>query len=298
MPETETRIAVGMRAALTGVLANAVLAAVKVVSGVVGNSYALVADGIESTTDIVSSVIVWGGLKIAAVPPDADHPYGHGKAEPLAGAVVALALFGAAIAIAIESVREIRLPHHAPAPFTLAVLLGVVVVKELLFRYVNLTGTAIQSTAVKGDAWHHRSDAITSAAAAIGITIALAGGRGYESADDWAALAACVVIVFNGWRILRASLAEIMDTAPPHEVEEAVRREAKEVPGVVDIEKCRVRKSGLAYLVDIHVEVDGDISVRGGHAIAHAVKDQLLRRPELNVLDALVHIEPARNGKR
>jgi cation diffusion facilitator family transporter len=291
------RGAAGIRAAVRGVVANALLAAAKIVSGVAGNSYALIADGIESTTDILSSLIVWGGLRIASKPPDRDHPYGHGKAEPLAGAVVALALFGAAIGIAIQSVREILVPHHAPAPFTLAVLVGVVVTKELLFRHVSGVGDEIESTAVRADAWHHRSDALTSAAAFVGISVALVFGKGYESADDWAALAACLVIAWNGSVILRQSLAEVMDAAPPPELERAVREAAAGVAGVVAIEKCRIRKSGLASFVDIHVEVNGDLPVRRGHEIAHGVKDALLGRADLKVIDVLVHIEPAGEAK-
>ena len=196
----------GLMAAGVGMAVNIVLAIVKIVTGIVGNSYALIADGIESTTDIVSSLVVWTGLKISSLPADEDHPYGHGKAESIAGMVVALALLAAAVFIAIQSVREIITPHHAPAWFTLLVLALVIGTKETLYRFVFKVGDELTSTAVKGDAWHHRSDAITSAAAFIGISIALIGGKGYESADDWAALLACAVILFNGYRIFRAAL--------------------------------------------------------------------------------------------
>src|SRR5262245_37560680 len=184
----------GMRATLWSVLINTILALIKIISGLIGNSYALIADGIESTLDIFSTTVVWGGLKIAARPPDKNHPFGHGKAEPLAALVVSLALLGTAFGLALQSVREILTPHHAPAAFTLFVLIGVIVTKEILFRFIFKVGEDIRSTAVKGDAWHHRSDAITSAAAMVGISIALLAGEGYESADDWAALLACGVI--------------------------------------------------------------------------------------------------------
>jgi cation diffusion facilitator family transporter len=272
---------------------NTILALIKVVSGVIGNSYALIADGIESTLDIFSTTIVWGGLKIAARPPDKNHPFGHGKAEPLAALVVSLALLGTALGLAIQSVREILTPHHAPAAFTLFVLIGVIVTKEILFRFIFKTGENIHSTAVQGDAWHHRSDAITSAAAFVGISIALLAGKGYESADDWAALLACGVIGWTGWRLLRAAIAEVMDAAPQPELQAQIRAIAKALPGVVDIEKLRARKSGLSYLVDIHVIVDGEISVAAGHEVAHAVKDHLLEA-ELKISDVSVHIEPAR----
>lgn len=279
-------------AAGVGLAANLMLAIVKIVTGIVGNSYALIADGIESTADIVSSLVVWTGLKISSLPPDTNHPYGHGKAEPIAGLVVALALVGAAVFIAVQSLREIITPHHAPAWFTLLVLALVIVIKETLFRYVFRVGDELTSTAVRGDAWHHRSDALTSAAAFVGISIALIGGEGYESADDWAALLACGVIAFNGWRIFRVALGEVMDAAVPPPVQQQVRDLASGVPGVVRIEKCHVRKSGLGLLVEVHIEVDGELSVRQGHEIAHRVSDQL-KAGALSVQHVMVHVEPA-----
>ncbi|GMU23394.1 MAG: cation efflux system protein [Phycisphaerae bacterium] len=282
----------GRKTVLLGVLVNALLAGIKAAAGVIGHSYALVADAIESAADIATSLIVWGGLRIAATPPDAEHPYGHGKAEPLAAMVVALALLAAAITIAHHSVLEILTPHHAPAPFTLGVLIGVIAVKEGLFRFVLHVGIDIESTAVKSDAWHHRSDAFTSAAAFVGISIALIGGEGWEAADDWAALVAAGVIAFNAYRLFRPALAEVMDTAPPAHLEAEIREAAVGVAGVVNLEKCFVRKMGFDYYVDIHVEVDGDLSVRRGHEIAHHVKEAI-QHANARVSDVLVHIEPA-----
>lgn len=282
----------GMRSTVRGILTNTVLAATKGVAGVLGNSYALIADAVESTTDIASSLIIWTGLKISGIPPDADHPYGHGKAEPLAATVVAMALFAAAAGIAIESIREISTPHHAPAPFTLVVLLLVVAVKEWLFRYVFRVGESIRSTAVISDAWHHRSDAITSAAAFVGISAALIGGEGYESADDWAALFAAGIIVVNAVRILRPAIWEVMDRAPGPDIELAVRETAARVRGVVGLDKCFVRKMGISYYVDLHVTVDGRLTVLEGHNIARDVKKELLTsHPE--IADVLIHIEPS-----
>lgn len=279
------------RISLVSVIVNPVLALIKILAGVAGNSYALIADGVESFADVFSSIVVWKALRVSVKPADAEHPYGHGKAESLAGVVVAGALLAAALLLAAQSVQEIITPHHAPAPFTLFVLLAVVVVKEALFRVMWRAGDRIGSTALRSDAWHHRSDALTSAAAFVGIAIALIGGAGYESADDWAALAACGVIAFNGARLLRPAIAEIMDTSVPESVEKRVRAVASTVPGVRAIEKCRVRKSGLALLMDIHVVVDGEITVRDGHTIAHLVQDRLLES-ELPVQDVVVHIEP------
>jgi cation diffusion facilitator family transporter len=282
----------GLMAAGIGMAVNVVLAILKIVTGIMGNSYALIADGIESTADIVSSLVVWTGLKISSLPPDDDHPFGHGKAESIAGIVVALALLAAAVFIGIQSAREIITPHHAPEWFTLLVLALVIATKETLFRFVFKVGDELTSIAVKGDAWHHRSDAITSAAAFVGISIALIGGKGYESADDWAALFACAVILFNGFCIFRAALGEIMDAAVPNPIQKHIRELASFVPGVVQIEKCRIRKSGLGLFVDIHVVVDGDLTVRRGHEIAHEVSRQL-KASHLSVQDVVVHVEPA-----
>jgi cation diffusion facilitator family transporter len=277
---------------MIGVLVNVLLAAIKGTAGFLGNSYALMADAIESTTDIASSLIVFAGLKISALPPDSDHPYGHGKAEPIAAIVVSLTLIVAAAVIAVESLREIHLPHHAPAPFTLGVLVVVVVTKETLFRFVYKVGESVNSVAVKGDAWHHRSDAITSAAAFAGISVSLLGGPGYESADDWAALFASSVIAFNAFRILRPAINEVMDAAPSSEIEAAIRGAAGHVEGVVALEKCLIRKMGFSYYVDLHVTVDGSIPVRQGHDIARLVKSAI-RRSNPSVAEVLVHIEPS-----
>jgi len=281
----------GIRSTLIGVLANALLAAVKAIAGVLGNSYALIADAVESTSDIASSLVVLGGLKIASVPPDENHPYGHGKAEPLAAMIVAVALLTAAVGIAIQCIREIAVPHHAPAPFTLIVLVLVVAIKESLFRFAFKVGERVQSTAVRTDAWHHRSDAITSSAAFIGISIALVGGEGYESADDWAALFASCIIAYNAYRFLVPAIREIMDAAPPPGIETHVREVASRVEGVVELEKCFVRKMGLEYYVDLHVIVDGGVSVRRGHEVAHNVKDAI-KNSDPKISDVMVHIEP------
>jgi cation diffusion facilitator family transporter len=267
-------------------------ASVKIVTGVVGHAYVLIADGIESALDVGGSIVIWGGLTVAARPPDKTHPYGHGKAEPLAALLVALCVLAAAIGLAVESVREILMPHHGPAPFTLGVLVVVIVIKEILFRYVNRVGQNLGSTAVQTDAWHHRSDALTSAAAFIGISVALIGGERWQSADDWAALFACAVIAANGVRLALPAFHEIMDTAPSAKIVKAICSVASSVPGVVDVEKCHARKMGLDYYVDLHVGVDGNISVHEGHEIAHRVKSAI-RKGDSRVADVLVHIEPA-----
>ncbi len=281
----------GLRSTLKGVVSNVFLAIIKILSGIIGHSYALIADGIESLLDVFSSIIVLAGIKIAATPADEHHHYGHGKAESLAAMVVSIALLAAAMGLAIQSVREINEPHHAPAPFTLVVLLLVILIKELLFRYVDEVGDEIESSAVKADAWHHRSDAITSVAAFIGISIALLFGKGYEMADDWAALVACGIIAFNGYRLLRISIVDIMDEVPSPEVEANILKIAGDIEGVMEIETCRLRKSGFGYFIDMHIEVDENLSVRAGHEIAHTVKDTLMSEYP-NIFDVMVHVEP------
>lgn len=289
--KTARKLKTGARLALIGVLINLVLAAVKISAGVFGHTYALIADGIESLLDIGSSLVLFWGLKFAAQPPDETHPYGHGKAEPIATMVVALGVLTAALGLAVESVREILTPHHSPAPFTLIILIVVVAIKETLFRKVLQAGEQAGSSAVQADAWHHRSDALTSIAAFIGITIAVIGGEKWVTADDWAALAACALISYNGIRLFRPALDELMDTAPSQELQDEVRGVAAKVAGVLDIEKCRIRKMGLEFYVDIHIGVQETITVRAGHDIAHAVKDAIREENE-KIADVLVHIEP------
>lgn len=284
----------GARIALFGVTINIFLAAAKILAGLFGHAYVLIADGIESSLDVGGSIVIWGGLTVAARPPDATHPYGHGKAEPIAALVVAVGVLAAALGLAIQSVREIFLPHHAPAPWTLVVLIVVVIVKECLYRYVIRFGQKMESTAVKTDAWHHRSDAITSIAAFVGISVALIGGEAWRSADDWAALFACAVIGTNGYRLLRPALFEIMDTAPHGKFIKSIREVARSVPGVIEVEKCRARKMGLDFYIDLHVGVDGNMSVHEGHEIAHRVKSAI-QQSDPRVADVLVHIEPAKN---
>ncbi|MEP0859923.1 MAG: cation transporter [Ignavibacterium sp.] len=282
----------GIRTTILGIITSILLAAIKAIAGIMGNSYALVADAIESASDVFTSIIVLAGLRIAQLPPDQKHPYGHGKAEPFAGIVVAIALFVAAIIIITQSIHEIITPHHAPAPFTLIVLVVVVLTKELLFRYIIKVGTDVNSVAVKNDAWHHRSDAITSGAAFIGISIALIGGEGYEQADDFAALFASGVIIFNAYRLLRPALDEIMDAAPSKEINQEIINATNSVDGVIATDKCYVRKMGLDYFIDIHIIVDGNLTVHDGHEIAHNVKDYLKSTfPQIS--NVLVHVEPA-----
>jgi cation diffusion facilitator family transporter len=281
----------GMKSTLLGILLNSGLALAKCAAGLFGNSFALVADGLESLTDVVSGVVVYYGLKIAAKPPDADHPYGHGKAEPIAAVVVSLALIAAALGIIYEGIREIISPHGAPKPYTLVVLAGVLVIKELLFRHVASVGESIGSIAVKTDAWHHRSDALTSGFAFMGISIALLGGPGWEAADGWAAICAAFVILYNAWKQLRPAVREIADIAPDANTEARVRTIAVRVPGILGLDKCFVRKMGFNFYVDLHIVVKGEMTVREGHLLSHKVEDEI-RTGLPQVVEVLVHVEP------
>lgn len=285
-----------MRVAQAGLIINAGLAAAKLVAGIAGNAYVLVADAVESTADLLGSIVVWGGLRVSARPADDDHPYGHGKAEALAGSVVAVMMLAAAVGIAIEAVRHIRTPHVPPAPWTLAVLVVVVIVKWLLARRVEAVGADIGSTAVRADAWHHLSDAITSAAAFVGIAVALWGsrtGRGHAwaAADDWAALVAAGIIAYNATTLLRRAVDDLMDRMPGDEVTAPVRRIAQGVGGVLAIEKLYVRKAGLGYRVTIHVQADPKMTLDDAHALGHRVQDAI-HDGEPRVTAVLVHMEP------
>lgn len=280
-----------IKASYFSIVGNALLAIVKAITGIFGNSYALIADAIESTTDVFASLLVLFGLKYSARPADENHPYGHGKAEPLVTFAIVGFLIMSATIIAYESVRHIRTPHEVPEPYTLLVLGGIVLIKEIFYRFVSRKSDETKSTSLKADAWHHRSDAITSLMAFIGISVALLMGKGYENADDWAALFASGFILYNAYLILRPALGEIMDENVYDELVEEVRVISLKVPGVLGTEKCFVRKTGMTFHIDLHVIVNGDLSVKKGHDIAHDLKNRILEElPE--VADILIHIEP------
>jgi cation diffusion facilitator family transporter len=288
-PTTEQIVEVGLRSSLLGIVINLTLAMVKCLTGIFGHSFALLADGVESFLDVISSSVVYWGLRLAIKPPDRDHPYGHGKADPIAAAVVGVAMIAAAIGIAAESINLIRTPHKLPHVYTLWVLVCVLPIKALLSRYVSGVSQKLESSALRGDAWHHLSDAIVSGFAFVGISAAL--WTGDPTADDWAALCAAPIILLGGWQQLRRPVAELLDTAPGPELEEHVRSVATAVPGVFGVEKCFVRKVGFRYYVDLHVVVRGELTVREGHLIAHAVADQV-REQVTKIAEVLVHIEP------
>jgi cation diffusion facilitator family transporter len=288
----DDRITVAQRPIQVGLGTNLALAAVKLVAGVFGHSYALIADAAESGADVLTSMAFLFGLAYAAKPADSDHPHGHGKAEPLAAAAVALALFAAAGWIARDSAQLIVTPHPLPAPFTLVVVIAVLIAKEMLFRYVNRVGERVDSTAVKADAIHQRTDVFVSGAALVGISVALIGGKGFESADDWAALFASAIIVYNGFTMLSGAVGELLDKEAPPELLEQVRALASEMPDVMGTHRCHVRKMGMDLVVELDVLVNGGTSVDRAHEVAHAVQDHI-RAKMPAVRRVLVHIEPA-----
>lgn len=280
-----------LQAVFFGLIINCILAVVKIITGLIGHSYALIADGIESTLDVFSSLIVYSGIKIGSQPPDRDHPFGHGKAEGLAALIVAGSLLLGACIIAVQSIKAILNPHTRPEPFTLIILIVVIIIKEILFRRLTAIGRTNHSLSVQVDAWHHRSDAITSFAALVGISLSLTGIQSFQSADNWAALLASIIIGFNGVLMLKNAVAEIMDAAPDPTIESVIRLAALSVSGVLGIEKCRVRKSGMQYFVELHVEVNPQMTVEKSHQLGHAVKDKLINSP-VPLADVVVHIEP------
>ena len=280
-----------VKATYFSIVGNISLAIVKGLAGFFGNSYALIADAIESTTDIFASFLVLFGIKYSNKPADENHPYGHGRAEPLITFLVVGFLITSATIIAYESINNIGTPHQLPKSWTLFVLGAIIIWKEFSFRLVMKRSEETKSSSLKADAWHHRSDAITSVAAFIGISIALIMGKGYESADDWAALFASGFILYNSYLIFRPALGEIMDEHLYDDLIDDIRRVSSTVDGIIDTEKCFIRKSGMKYHVDLHAIVDANISVKEGHELAHKLKDTL-QEEIFELGQVLIHIEP------
>ena len=291
MKEQITTEQKAVKTTYVSILGNAGLAVVKGLTGYFGNSYALIADAIESTSDIFSSLLVLFGIKYASRPADKNHPYGHGRAEPLITFLVVGFLIASAIIIGYQSIQNLQTPHELPKSYTLIVLGVIIIIKETFYRIVSKRSKETNSSSLKADAWHHRADAITSLTAFIGISIALIFGKGYESADDWAALIASLIIIYNAYHVFRPALGEIMDEQLYDDLIADIRRVSKDVEGVIDTEKCLVRKTGMTFHVDLHVLVNSTITVKEGHDIAHILKEHLMKvLPQ--VADVLIHIEP------
>lgn len=280
-----------IRTTYFSIIGNTCLAIIKGLAGFFGNSYALIADAIESTTDIFSSVLVLLGFKYAQRPADENHPYGHGKIEPLITFMVVAFLVTSATIIAYESIKNIQTEHKAPEWWTLLVLGAIIIWKEISYRVVIKKSKELKSSSLKADAWHHRSDAITSVMAFTGISIALIFGEGFETADDWAALVASIFILYNSYLIFRPALGEVMDEHLYEDLKEEIKSESLKVKGVLGTEKCYIRKAGMQFHIDLHAIVSGTISVKEGHYISHQLKDHLQNKIE-NLGQVLIHIEP------
>lgn len=280
-----------LKTIIHSILLSTVLALGKFVAGWWGNSFALIADAIESASDVLSSFIVFLGLKVANLPSDKNHPFGHGKVEPLVTFVVVAVLCTSSVVIAGKAIQNIQTPDQPPLPFTLIVLAVIILLKEASYRYVISKGEEMDSSSLKADAWHHRSDALTSLAAFVGICVALVGGEGYESADDWAALFASAVILYNAYKIFRPALGELLDEQKYDELISHIKQLSLQVEGVENTEKCYIRKFGMYYYVDIHVRVYRLLTVEQGHDIAHALK-AFLQKHYPQIQDVFTHIEP------
>lgn len=286
-----SRETIAIKTSYFSIISNTLLAILKWITGYFGNSYALIADAIESTTDIFSSVLVLFGIKYSNKPADKNHPYGHGRIEPLVTFLVVGFLVTSAIVIASRSIHYIQTPHELPKTYTLVVLITIIIWKEISYRIVVKKSKETKSTSLRADAWHHRSDALTSLAALVGIAVALILGKGYESADDFAALLASMFILYNSYKIFRPALSELMDETQDDKLIEDMRQISKKIPGILDTEKCFVRKIGMKFHVDLHITVNSKISVQEGHTISHALKDKIMEEiPEIS--NVLIHVEP------
>lgn len=279
------------RAAIVGVVANLGLGVIKLVGGLVGQSFALIADAVNSLGDVVTSLVVLFALRVAQRPADAEHPYGHTRAEAIAGSNLALLVIVSALLVGWEAVQRLTVPHDLPPVWTLWIAAANVVIKEGLYRYKVNVGRKTGSSALIANAWDHRSDAFCSLAVLIGLGIVRWGGPSWIGADEVSALVVVTAIVLSGANLFRSSASELMDSQADEQLVREIRQAAEAVPDVRAVEKLWVRKSGLEYFADIHIEVDARTTVAEGHRIGHAVKDRLVQQ-FTSLRDVLVHLEP------
>ncbi len=279
------------RAALLGLVVNLLLGIIKLAGGVIGNSFALIADAVNSIGDVVTTIVVLFALRVAQRPADAEHPYGHTRAEGIAASNVALLVILSACFVGWESVQRITVQHEIPPVWTLWIAGCNILIKESLYQYKVRIGKRTGSAALIANAWDHRSDALCALAVLIGLGTIRIGGTQFIWADEVASLIVVAVIVWSGIQLFRSSASELMDVQADSEFVGRVRAAAIEVAGVEEIETLWVRKSGLEFFADIHLEVDQHLTVAEGHRIGHQVKDRLLDRFP-NLRDVLVHLEP------
>jgi cation diffusion facilitator family transporter len=279
------------RTAAAGLAINLALGAVKLVGGIVGQSFALLSDAVNSIGDALGSAIVLFALRVAQKPPDLDHPYGHTRAEAVAGLSLAWLIAFSAVIVGWEAITHLADQHSLPAAWTLWIAAANVVIKEALYRVNKSIGDRLGSQSLVANAWDHRSDALCSLAVVIGVAAVRWGGPRFMWADEIAALVVVAAILWSAYRLLRNNAAELMDQQTDDATVDAIRRAALSVPGVRGVEKLLVRRSGMECFADIHIEVDPQVTVEQGHAIGHVVKAKLVR--EFTALrDVLVHLEP------
>lgn len=279
------------QAALLGLIINLALGIVKLIGGIVSHSFALLSDAVNSLGDSFASVVVLFGLHVAQRPPDAEHPYGHTRAEAIAGSNVALLIILSALFVGWGAIQRFSVPHELPPTWTLWIAGANVLIKESLYHYKLRIGRRTGSSSIIANAWDHRSDALCSLAVLIGLGIVRWGGRDWIAADKIAGLVVVVAIVWSGLKLFRNSSSELMDLQASAQFVQEIRRIAESVPGVEAVEKLWVRKSGLEYFVDIHIEVEQSLTVAAGHRIGHMVKDRLVGEFS-SLRDVLVHLEP------
>jgi cation diffusion facilitator family transporter len=281
----------GRNVALASIFISGGLAAAKIVVGLKANSTAVVSDGIESASDILASSLVLFGLVMAAKPPDAEHPYGHGRLETLSGMAVGIILVVTGSLISVESLRRGLTPHNAPAAFAVWPLLLSIAVKSSMYLTKRHYGLKLLSSSLAADAWNDGVDTVSGTVALIGVSLESLAGRSFRQADDIGGCAVGLIVILLGARIVRDTTFQLMDTMPDGRLLEQIRKTALQVPGALGIEKCFARKTGLQYHVDLHLEVDPDMTVSASHRIATEVRGKI--RSELPwVADVLVHVEP------
>ena len=289
---TEKRQHAIQNVTLFSLLSNIILTIITWIAGVLGNSNAIIANAIESTNDIIASSVVFIGLKYSQKPASEDYPYGRGRIEPIITFIVVLIMILSAVFIVHEAINNINTSHALPKKWTLFFVAAFLLWKEFCYRLVFKKSAQLNSSALLAEAWHHRSDALTSVATFVGISLALLLGEEYAFLDDVAAIVASGFIVFNAFKIFRPAWGEIMDKNSHEEFKLMIYEDAKLIPDIIQIEKCHVRKVGIYYYIDMHLEVDGKMPVRRGHEISHEFKDLLMDKHH-EIGDVLIHIEPA-----
>lgn len=280
------------RLSAISLVSNISFAAIKVFVGLAGNSFALIADGIESLADVLSSIVVLSGLRVSRKDPDHDHPWGHGKAEAIATLLAGIGLLASAGIIIYSASKGIRSPDEAPAIFTIPVLIGIIFFKHWLYRALAKGGKKHDSLALQAEAWHHLSDSLTSFGVLVGMAIAVFAGPGFEMADEVAALVVTLLIIYNALRLIRPSLDELMDRRIEdfrmHEIEEI----AAGIDGIENLETITIRRSGRGFVAEIHMEVPPALTVEKSHYLSHLFKDRLLENKALKLTHVIIHVEP------